>query len=180
MAKDDFTSDDEEVGMSDMMPPEVRTTYSPAEKLKRAIKSRRRSSNKKGNGEQGDGSNRERRVQTKSSGGKKKIKIQPPSAPARWESLGELQQKHLYTITQCFRMTKVLLWKEKTTVSVHCCSMPSKVEVFKNQRQSFPLYSPARKAYGTVAAIKFAVTWCSRRKRDILVSSINTWSTCAQ
>ena len=82
MAKDDFTSDDEEVGMSDMMPPEVRTSNSPAQKLKRAIKSRRRSSNKKGNGEEGDGNNHERRVQTKSNG-KKKMKISSLSAPAR-------------------------------------------------------------------------------------------------
>ena len=83
MAKDDSSSDDEEVGMSDMMPPEVRTSCSPAQKLKRAIKSRRRSSNKKGNGEQSDANNHGSRVRTESSGGKKKMKIPSPSALSR-------------------------------------------------------------------------------------------------
>ena len=72
MADDDFSGDDEEMEMSDMIPPEVNTILSPLRKFKNVIKGRRRLSKAKDNGEQSDGINSERRVRDKPNGSEKK------------------------------------------------------------------------------------------------------------
>ena len=84
MANDDFSGDDEEMGMSDMIPPEVRTVLTPIRKLKSAIRGRGKGKqSKKKNGEHHGGSNTHRGDNGDSDGSVKKKKMKSHRHSAR-------------------------------------------------------------------------------------------------
>ena len=85
MANDDFSGDDEEMGMSDMIPSEVRTVLTPIRKLKSAIRGRGKGKQSKKNGEHRGGSNTHGGDNGDSDGSvkKKKMKSHRHSARAR-------------------------------------------------------------------------------------------------